>query len=386
MNEIAQRTPTPPGVLVPMPGRDRAQAGPGPQPAAGAGAPLGLELRHLRYFVMLAAAGTFTRAAERLFIAQPTLSQQIRRMEEIVGAPLLRRRRDGLQLTAAGRVLLDASRTALAQVDQAVSQTRQAAGLARPRLRMVLPSCLPECLAVAAAAGLCAAAAAAQVDLTWLEMPLDAEFSLLGTRQADAGLGWLTTSPDALPAALEAMDAGEFEPETWIPAAHPAARDGAISLAELASLPVIHGPRRGVARDLRRVDHGAADRQSPVRVHRPAAALLAPGDPDLRRYRGPARRGADRPGHRRGRPGRAGQAIRPGRGQRHGPGQPPAPPADRLGRPDLERRPAPPATADALRDRGQPHRPSAPTARRASLLISAQPGSAPPRSSVPVIS
>jgi len=57
MNEIAQRTPAPPGVLVPMPGRDRAQAGPGPQPAAGAGAPLGLELRHLRYFVMLAAAG-----------------------------------------------------------------------------------------------------------------------------------------------------------------------------------------------------------------------------------------------------------------------------------------------------------------------------------------
>src|ERR1700745_1599817 len=236
MNEIAQQTPTPPGVLVPMPGRDRAQAGPGPQPAAGAGAPLGLELRHLRYFVVLAPAGSSTRPAERLFIAQPTLSQQIRRMEEIVGAPLLRRRRDGLQLTAAGRVLLDASRTALAQVDQAVSQTRQAAGLGRPRLRMVLPSCLPECLAVAAAA--------AQVDLTCLEMPLDAEFSLLGTRQADAGLGWLTTSPDALPAALEAMDAGEFEPERWIPAPHPAARDGAISLAELARLPVIHGPRR----------------------------------------------------------------------------------------------------------------------------------------------
>jgi hypothetical protein len=47
-----------------------------------------------------------------------------------------------------------------------------------------------------------------------------------------------------LPAALEAMDVGDFEPEVWIPAAHPAARDGAITLAELASLPVIHGPRR----------------------------------------------------------------------------------------------------------------------------------------------
>jgi hypothetical protein len=47
-----------------------------------------------------------------------------------------------------------------------------------------------------------------------------------------------------LPATLEAMVTGEFEPEAWIPAAHPAAHDGAISLAELVSLPVIHGPGR----------------------------------------------------------------------------------------------------------------------------------------------
>jgi DNA-binding transcriptional LysR family regulator len=244
MSEVAQRTPAPPGVLMPVAGRTVAHAGPMTRPAAGAGAPQGLELRHLRYFVAVADAGTFTRAAERLFIAQPTLSQQIRRLEEIVGTPLAQRRRDGLRLTAAGRVLLDMCRTALAQVDQAVSQTRQAAGLGRPRLRVVLPSCLPESLAVAAAAGLQRAAAVAQVDVTWLEMPLDAEFSLLGTRRADAGLGWLTTGPDALPAALEAMVVGEFEPEVWIPAAHPAARDGAITLEELAGLPVIHGPRR----------------------------------------------------------------------------------------------------------------------------------------------
>ncbi|HJY71899.1 MAG TPA: LysR family transcriptional regulator, partial [Streptosporangiaceae bacterium] len=76
--------------------------------------------------MVLADAGIFHRAADRLFIAQPTLSQQIRRLEEIVGTPLLRRR-DGLQLTAADHVLLDASRTALVQVDQAVSRTRQEA-------------------------------------------------------------------------------------------------------------------------------------------------------------------------------------------------------------------------------------------------------------------
>ena len=62
--------------------------------------PLGLELRHLRYLAAVADAGTFTHAAERLFIAQPTLSQQIRRLEQIVGTSLLHRRRDGVRLTA----------------------------------------------------------------------------------------------------------------------------------------------------------------------------------------------------------------------------------------------------------------------------------------------
>src|ERR1700692_4173680 len=91
---------------------EQAQAGPGLLPRTVAEAPAGIELRHLRYFVALADAGSFTHAAERMFIAQPTLSQQIRRLEEIVGTPLLRRRREGLRLTMAGTVLLDAFRPA----------------------------------------------------------------------------------------------------------------------------------------------------------------------------------------------------------------------------------------------------------------------------------
>jgi DNA-binding transcriptional LysR family regulator len=89
-----------------------------------------------------------------MFVAQPTLSQQIRRVEEIVGTQLLERRREGLQLTKAGAVLQDASRSVLALVDHEVNRTRQAAGLGRPRLRVVMPPRLPDAFAVEAASAL----------------------------------------------------------------------------------------------------------------------------------------------------------------------------------------------------------------------------------------
>lgn len=210
------------------------------------GAHQGLELRHLRYLVAVADAGTFTQAAERIFITQPTLSQQIRRLEEMVGTPLLQRRPDGVRLTAAGQVLLEESRAVLSLLDHAVSRSRQAAGLGRPRLRVVLPPHLPEALAVAISSRLRSVAAAGGADVTWMETPLDAEFSLIRQRRADAGLGWLIPARDAWPDSLEVMSLGDFEPEVWIPAAGSGHR-GTISLDELARMRVIHGPRRASA-------------------------------------------------------------------------------------------------------------------------------------------
>jgi DNA-binding transcriptional LysR family regulator len=160
-----------------------------------------------------------------------------------VGTPLLHRRRGGLRLTAAGGVLLDASRHVLSLVDHEVSRTRQAAGLGRPRLRMVIPPGLPEDLAVKAASRLRSAADSAGVAITWMDTPLDAKFSPIREHRADTGLGWLTASPDTLAAPLDAMTLGQFEPEVWIPRSHPAARHGLIGLDELASMDVIHGPR-----------------------------------------------------------------------------------------------------------------------------------------------
>jgi DNA-binding transcriptional LysR family regulator len=214
---------------------------------AQAAGPSGVELRHLRYFVALAEAGSFTRAAERMYVAQPTLSQQIRRLEEFVGTQLLHRRPDGVRLTGAGSVFLEASRDVLSAMDHGMNRTRHAAGVGRQRLRVVVPPRLPDTLTVEAAFTLRAAADAADVDLIWMEMTLDPDFSLIRQRRADAGLGWLTMAPEALPASLEVMSLGEFGAEAWVPATHIAARRGTISLAELARMRVIHGPRRAEA-------------------------------------------------------------------------------------------------------------------------------------------
>jgi DNA-binding transcriptional LysR family regulator len=210
----------------------------------GSAAPQGVELRHLRYFVAVADAGTFTHAAERIFIAQPTLSQQIRRLEEMVGTPLLQRRREGVRLTDAGTVLLEESRAVLSLIEQGVSRTRQAAGLGQPRLRFAVSPYLPETLAVEAASRLRATAAAASVEVAWLETALDAEFSPVRQRRADAGLGWLTGAGEGLPPPLEVMGLGEFEPDVWLPRTKPGPPRQVIGLDELAHMDVIHGPRR----------------------------------------------------------------------------------------------------------------------------------------------
>ena len=78
-----------------------------------------MELRHLRYFVAIAEEGSFTRAAERLWVAQPGLSSQTRRLEAELGVTLLERHSRGVQLTAAGTVFLARARAALAAADAA---------------------------------------------------------------------------------------------------------------------------------------------------------------------------------------------------------------------------------------------------------------------------
>jgi DNA-binding transcriptional LysR family regulator len=80
-----------------------------------------MELRHLRYFVAIAEERSFTRAAERLWVAQPGLSTQIRRLESELGVQLFDRHTRGVDLTDAGALFLERARTALAAADVARS-------------------------------------------------------------------------------------------------------------------------------------------------------------------------------------------------------------------------------------------------------------------------
>jgi LysR family transcriptional regulator, hca operon transcriptional activator len=96
-----------------------------------------MELRHLRYFVAVADAGSLTVAAEqKLHTSQPSLSRQIRDLEQEVGTQLMKRSAQGIELTPAGKAFLEHARLVLLQADAAKEAALRAAQPARPAFNL----------------------------------------------------------------------------------------------------------------------------------------------------------------------------------------------------------------------------------------------------------
>jgi DNA-binding transcriptional LysR family regulator len=145
-----------------------------------------MELRQLRYFVAVVEAGSFSSAAQRLFVAQPALSVQVRALEELVGKPLLLRHRRGVSPTPAGLALLHDARQLLTQVQAALSNARSE-GAQPHRLRFGLVPSATETLLP----GLVRALRASHADLRIeaRELPTAAQIEGLKDGRIDFCLG-----------------------------------------------------------------------------------------------------------------------------------------------------------------------------------------------------
>src|SRR5258705_12097210 len=87
-----------------------------------------MEIHQLRYFVAVADEGNFSRAAAKVRVAQPSLSQQIKKLEAEVGQPLFDRLSRGVVLTEAGRLLAERARRILSELADARREVSDAAG------------------------------------------------------------------------------------------------------------------------------------------------------------------------------------------------------------------------------------------------------------------
>jgi DNA-binding transcriptional LysR family regulator len=196
-----------------------------------------MELRHLRYFVAVAEELHFRKAAERLHVAQPAVSEQIRKLEQELGVTLFNRTQRSVALTSAGVALLEEARHVLRHAEVAQQAARNAGDRASTRLRIgYLPDSLPASVP-RALRNLAGSAPAVEVDMT-----TGTSLRLIEDLRAGRLDAIVTTLP-APTKGLRVTPLGDQGGVVVLPVTHPRAVDPTIALAQLAPERLVVLPR-----------------------------------------------------------------------------------------------------------------------------------------------
>ncbi len=197
-----------------------------------------IEFRHLRYFVAVAEELHFGRAAERLHMAQPPLSQQIRQLEELLGFQLFHRTKRSVRLTEAGQVFLERSRQLLQELEHTVEAGRQASrgevgklaiGFVSSATYNVLPPILRKFRD-----------RLPHVNLTLRELTTDQQLKWLAENRLDVGF----VRPPIDDPKLSTQVVLQEPLVVALPEHHPLAQQDSIRLRSLQGEPFILFPRR----------------------------------------------------------------------------------------------------------------------------------------------
>jgi DNA-binding transcriptional LysR family regulator len=196
-----------------------------------------VELRHLKYFVAVAEELHFRRAAERLYVAQPAVSEQVRKLEEELGVRLFDRTHRSVSLTEAGAALLEEARRVLQQAEIARMAARNAAHGTTDRLRLghlpdLLPSSVAHAMRMLGAGG-------ARVEIRLETGPALRLIGELRAHHLDAVIVGLPVPMNG----LRVMRLGGEHAVAALPSEHPHASSRSVSLHYLAPERVIVLPR-----------------------------------------------------------------------------------------------------------------------------------------------
>ncbi|PWK89842.1 LysR substrate-binding domain-containing protein [Fulvimonas soli] len=200
------------------------------------------DFRQLRYFVAVAEELSFTRAAQRLHISQPPLSQQIQALEQDLGVRLFQRDRRNVALTEPGRVMLEQARQILAKADEARAQVNEAAAGFSGHLKLAYTvsvsfhRALPQTL-------LRFGQRVPRVRMQLHEMYSEAQFDALRSGQIDVGFVRAEPRHGADVRALR-LDVIDYEPLLLaLPSGHRLAGRDSLELGEVAGESFVIQPR-----------------------------------------------------------------------------------------------------------------------------------------------